>query len=73
MRPCTRLAQCLVRAAAVLRGLGRGYLAAYGPISIDWSVFGWALLGSLVFRLLSGAYLAYRMAKIPAIRVLKSA
>jgi len=63
----------LALAAAVLRGLGRGYLAAYGPIGVDWSVFGWALLGSLVFGLLSGAYPAYRMAKLPAIKALKSA
>lgn len=63
----------LALAAAVLRGLGSGYLAAYGPIGVDWAVFGWALLGSLFFGLLSGAYPAYRMAQLPAVQALKSA
>ncbi len=63
----------LVLATAILRGLGDGYLAAYGRIEPNLLVFGWALLGSLVFGLLSGAYPAWRMARLPAVQALKSA
>ena len=63
----------LLLATLVLRGLSGGYLAAYGRIEPNLLVFGWGLLGSLVFGLLSGAYPAYRMARLPAVEALKSA
>lgn len=63
----------LALATAVLHGLAGSYLAAYGRIEPNLVVFGWALLGSLVFGLLSGAYPAYRMARLPAIEALKNA
>jgi putative ABC transport system permease protein len=63
----------LVLASLLLRGLGNGYLAAYGRIEPNPVVFGWALLGSLLFGLLSGAYPAYRMAQLPAAEALKNA
>ena len=56
-----------------LRGLSGGYLAAYGRIEPNLLVFGWGLLGSLIFGLLSGAYPAWRMARLPAVQALKSA
>ena len=63
----------LVLATALLHGLGGRYLAAYGRIEPNLAVFGWALLGSLVFGLLSGAYPAWRMARLPAVEALRSA
>lgn len=63
----------LALATAVLRGLAGSHLAAYGRIEPNLVVFGWALFGSLVFGLLSGAYPAYRMARLPAIEALKNA
>lgn len=63
----------LALATALLHGLGGRYLAAYGPIEPNLAVFGWALLGSLVFGLLSGAYPAWRMARLPAVEALRNA
>ena len=63
----------LALATALLHGLGGRYLAAYGRIEPNLAVFGWALLGSLVFGLLSGAYPAWRMARLPAVEALRSA
>jgi putative ABC transport system permease protein len=60
-------------ATAVLHVLGDSYLSAYGRIEPNLMVFGWALLGSLVFGFLSGAYPAYRMAQLPANEALKNA
>jgi putative ABC transport system permease protein len=63
----------LALATAVLRALGSSYLTAYGRIEPNLMVFGWALLGSFVFGLLSGAYPAYRLARLPAVEALKNA
>ena len=60
-------------ATALLHGLSGRYLAAYGRIEPNLAVFGWALLGSLVFGLLSGAYPAWRLARLPAVEALKNA
>ena len=60
-------------ATALLHGLGGRYLAAYGRIEPNLALFGWALLGSLVFGLLSGAYPAWRLARLPAVEALRSA
>ncbi|NVO32817.1 ABC transporter permease [Hymenobacter lapidiphilus] len=63
----------LVLAAALLRGLSNGYLAAYGHFQPSLVVFGWALAATLVFGLLSGAYPAWRMARLSAVEALKHA
>ena len=55
------------------RVLRTGYLPDYGAVQASPVVFGWALLGSLGFGLLSGAYPAYRLARLPATHALKNA
>lgn len=60
-------------AAALLRGLSGGYLAAYGHFQLNLVVFGWALAATLGFGLLSGAYPAWRMARLSAVEALKHA
>ncbi|SDY88845.1 ABC transporter permease [Hymenobacter psychrophilus] len=63
----------LLLAAALLRALSSGYLAAYGDFQLSLVVFGWALVATLVFGLLSGAYPAWRMARLSAVEALKHA
>ena len=63
----------LLLATLLLRGLSGGYLAAYGQFQPSPVVFGWALAATLGFGVLSGAYPAYRLARLPAVEALKNA
>jgi putative ABC transport system permease protein len=58
-------------AAAVLHLLNGSHLIPYAHLALSGRVFGLGLGLALVFGLLSGAYPAYKMSKLPAIKALK--
>lgn len=47
-------------------------LIPYADLTINWGVFAWAILISVVFGLLSGVYPAWRMSKMQVVEALKA-
>lgn len=47
-------------------------LIPYADLTINWVVFAWAILISVVFGLLSGVYPAWRMSKLQVVEALKA-
>jgi putative ABC transport system permease protein len=61
----------LALAAAVLHLLNGSHFIPYAQLALSGRVFGVGLGLALVFGLFSGAYPAYKMSKLPAIKALK--
>ncbi|MBC6609492.1 ABC transporter permease [Hymenobacter sp. BT507] len=61
----------LLLAAAVLALINSSHFLPYAELGLNVRVFGVGLLLALVFGLLSGAYPAYKMSKLPANQALK--
>ncbi len=61
----------LVLAAGVLALLNGSHLVPYASFGLNGRVFGTALVIALFFGVLSGAYPAYKMSKLHAIKALK--
>jgi putative ABC transport system permease protein len=64
-----------------LVGLGLAYLAlqlisgsdilAYAHFELNWRIFGWALLVTLIFGVVSGVYPAFKMSRLQPVQALK--
>lgn len=61
----------LALAAGALALLNGSHFIAYSHFGLNGRVFGAGLAAALFFGILSGAYPAYRMSKLPAIKALK--
>ena len=58
-------------AAGALTLLNESHFLPYSTYALNWRVFGVALGVVVFFGLLSGAYPAYKMSKLPAVKALK--
>jgi putative ABC transport system permease protein len=63
----------LVGAAAVLAWLNASDLMPVARFGLNFRIFGWALVISAFFGVLSGAYPAWRMSRLHPVRALKGA
>jgi putative ABC transport system permease protein len=62
----------LLLAWGALRLLSGSQLLAYAEYGLNWRIFGWALLVTVFFGVLSGVYPAFKMSRLQPVQALKS-
>jgi putative ABC transport system permease protein len=60
-------------AAGALALLNEAHPIAYAHFSLSWSVFGWGMLLTLIFGLMSGVYPAWKMSRLNPVAALRGA
>ncbi|MDQ2769010.1 MAG: ABC transporter permease [Bacteroidota bacterium] len=58
-------------AAGALALVNEAHPVAYAHFSLNWSVFGWGMLLTLVFGLMSGVYPAWKMSRLNPVAALR--
>lgn len=61
----------LLMAYVALQFIGGAQLLAYAQFELNWRIFGWALLVTLFFGVLSGVYPAFKMSRLQPVQALK--
>lgn len=62
----------ILLSVCVIYYINHSGLIEYADLTINWGVFAWAILISIVFGLLSGVYPAWRMSKMQIVEALKA-
>lgn len=62
----------LLLAWGALRLLSGSQLLAYAEYGLNWRIFGWALLVTTFFGVLSGVYPAFKMSRLQPVQALKA-
>ena len=63
----------LVLAAGALALLNDAHVIAYAQFALNWRVFGWGMVLTLVFGLMSGVYPAWKMSRLNPVVALRGA
>ncbi|GGG42283.1 ABC transporter permease [Hymenobacter glacieicola] len=61
----------LLMAYVALQLIGGAQILAYAQFELNWRIFGWALLVTLFFGVLSGGYPAFKMSRLLPVQALK--
>ena len=61
----------LLLAYVALQLIGGSQILAYAHFELNWRIFGWALLVTLFFGVLSGVYPAFKMSRLQPVQALK--
>ncbi|TGE27368.1 ABC transporter permease [Hymenobacter metallicola] len=61
----------LLLAYVALQLIGGAQILAYAHFGLNWRIFGWALLVTLFFGVLSGVYPAFKMSRLQPVQALK--
>lgn len=62
----------ILLAYGVLQLISGAQLLAYAEFGMNWRIFGWALLVTLFFGVLSGVYPAFKMSRLQPVQALKA-
>jgi putative ABC transport system permease protein len=61
----------LLLATGALALLNQAHIVAYASFSLSWRVFGWGMLLTLIFGLMSGVYPAWKMSRLNPVAALR--
>ena len=66
-------ATILISSAVVLKAINDSGAIPYSQLTVNLRIFGWAIVLSLAFGVLTGAYPAWRMSRLHPVQALKGA